>query len=76
LAEIARPGSTRETLAAVYRQGIAAQYNRDGAAEFVDWPTVNHALLKRYTKSGLIYIKRLAWKGYRIEWASSPEGDA
>ena len=61
LAEIARPGSTRESIAARFQMGIVDCHwaqNHD----FVDWPTVNAALLKRYTPSGLTYIKRLAWK--------------
>ncbi len=51
-------GSTRESIAVAYRLGIADQ----SLGDFVDWPIVNKALLKRYTKSGLIYIKRRAWK--------------
>lgn len=62
LTEIARAGSTRASIAAVYREGIRV-VSRQTPADFVDWPTVNAALLKRYTKSGLIHIKRLAWKG-------------
>jgi hypothetical protein len=62
LAEIARPGSTRESIAARYRLGIATCQHWENH-EFIDWPTVNRTLLTRYTKSGLIYIKRLAWKG-------------
>lgn len=58
LAEIARKGSTRDSIAAVYRLGIVDQHLGD----LVDWPTVNMALLKRYKASGLKYIKEKAWK--------------
>lgn len=68
LAEITRKGSTRESIAAVYRDGIRAYLVRGRhippeSSDFVDWPTVNGALLKRYKPSGLDYIKTLAWKG-------------
>lgn len=58
LAEMARKGSTRDSIAAIYRQGIIDHHWGD----FVDWPTVNKALLTRYTISGLTYIKAQAWK--------------
>jgi hypothetical protein len=61
LAEIARPGSTRETIAASYQLGII-DCEWEGRSDFIDWPTVNRALLARYTASGLNYIKQLAWK--------------
>ena len=28
----------------------------------VDWPLVNRAIMKRWSPSGLLYIKRQAWK--------------
>ena len=59
LDEIARPGSTQASIAAFYREGIRASL---GDHRFVDWPTVNAALLKRYKPSGLNRIKALAWK--------------
>ena len=57
VAEVERRGSTRESIAAVYRK-VITRPTRD----FVDWPTVNRAILARYRPSGLRYIKRLAWK--------------
>jgi hypothetical protein len=68
LTEIARPGSTRESIAAIYARGIREHASKtlcDG--DFVDWPTVNKAILTRYTVSGLNYIKAQGWKlaGYR-----------
>jgi hypothetical protein len=60
LAEIARTGSTRESIALVYRDGIRANLEAP-SSDVVDWPTVNAALLQRYTVSGLDYIKKRAW---------------
>lgn len=62
LAEITRKGSTRDSIASVYREGIRATLRRT-PEDFVDWPTVNAALLKRFKPSGLDYIKAQAWKG-------------
>lgn len=61
LTEIARKGSTRESIAAIYRDGIRANLQQQ-PPDFVDWPTVNKSLLDRYTWSGVAYIKALAWK--------------
>lgn len=61
LAEIARSGSTRESIARIYRSGIMECQEYGFTYGVVDWPRVNRALLKRYTPSGLLYIKTLAW---------------
>ena len=61
LAEIARPGSTRESIAALYADGLSAQFDSN-TWDFVDWPSVNGALLQRYRPSGLDYIKARGWK--------------
>lgn len=61
VAEVRRPGSTRESIATVYREGIRVSCYQL-PTEFIDWPTVNRAILTRYTKAGLVFIKRLAWK--------------
>lgn len=61
LAEIARTGSTRDSIAAVRRTQMTYSLVRHNE-DFVDWPTVNKALRKRYTVSGLHYIKTQAWK--------------
>jgi hypothetical protein len=66
LREIGRVGSTRESIAAIYRRGIQACHQVQEIAA-VDWHTVNAALLRRYTPSGLNYIKALAWKSDRRE---------
>ncbi len=59
--EIQRPNSTRDSIARVYAQGIN-EHVLGAAHDFVDWPTVNSLLLKRYAVSGLNYIKARAWK--------------
>lgn len=64
--EVLRQGSTRKSIAAVYRAGIVAfrqQQLRREPNDFIDWPTVNGEILKRFTPSGLNYIKQQAWKG-------------
>lgn len=61
LTEISRKGSTRESIALVYRDGIRAHL-KQAPPDFVDWPTVNAALLARYSVSGLNYIKAKAWR--------------
>lgn len=58
LAEIARDGSTRDSIAAIYHEALRVRLH-----EFTDWPSVQYALSQRYTRSGLIYIKQQAWKG-------------
>lgn len=61
LAEIARKGSTRDSIVAFYRDGIiACKWGTEGGN--VDWIAVNHAILERYKVSGLNYIKAKAWK--------------
>ena len=56
LTEIARPHSTRDSIAIVY--GAAIHDNVNGT----DWYTVNRILLDRYSMAGLLYIKRKAWR--------------
>lgn len=63
LDEIYRTGATRETIAGVYAECLRASMS--GGDDFIDWPSANRALLEKYSKSGLIYIKRRAWKGLR-----------
>jgi hypothetical protein len=61
LAEIARKGSTRDSIAVLYREGIRACLGPAGITG-LDWPAVNSAILSRYRVSGLNYIKAKAWK--------------
>lgn len=67
LAEIARPGSTRDSIAAVCAAGIRRHFGSDAAWDVGDWPTVTAALRQRYTWSGVDYILQLGWKlsGFR-----------
>ena len=67
LDEIARPGSTRESIAASYRVG------QRGLHEFIDWPSVRRALRRRYTPSGVDYIDTLAWSRRRIVRTNPPQ---
>jgi hypothetical protein len=53
LDEIAYPGTTRDD--AAQRYGWALQ--RDD----INWPVVNEAIIARWSKSALSYIKRKAW---------------
>ena len=62
LAEIDRKGSTRDSIAAVYADGIRAHLAAQKVTDQVNWAVVNKALLDRYEVSGLNYIKAKAWK--------------
>jgi hypothetical protein len=55
LAEIADKRMTRDDVAMTYAFAIRQH------AE-VDWPTVNQAIMNRWSQSALIYIKTKAWK--------------
>ena len=50
------PQITRKDIALTYRLAMQSQ-------ESVDWTKVNAAIIERWSKSGLKYIKELAWKG-------------
>lgn len=45
----------REDAALVYAQAL---HSRDP----IDWPSLNRAILKRWSRAGLAYIKARAWK--------------
>lgn len=62
LAEIANPRACRDSIAFCY--GRVLQRCKNSANDFagVDWAVVNEAILNRFKRSGLIYIKRLAWR--------------
>lgn len=49
----------REDAALVYAQAL---HSRDP----IDWPSLNRAILKRWSRSGLAYIKARAWKIARV----------
>lgn len=48
----------------LYRKHVAEAYSRALHHQItkVDWKTVNAAIVKRWSQSGLEYIKRLAWR--------------
>lgn len=49
-------GATRKSVAMTYR--LAMQSSAP-----TDWPTVNAAIIKRWSVSGLTWIKQQAWSG-------------
>lgn len=55
LAEIAMPEATRDSVGVTYELALAS-------SEATDWPTVNRAIMERWSRSGLEYVKRVAWK--------------
>lgn len=52
---------TRRSIAMTYR--LAMEQEKDADGEKIDWSKVNAAIIKRWSVSGLEYIKRLAWSG-------------
>jgi len=50
----------RNDIAITYR--LAMEADRD-KREKIDWQKVNAAIIERWSKSGLKYIKERAWKG-------------
>lgn len=54
LSVIAAPRSTRSDVAFAYAAAIALE-------EHPDWSAVNHAIIGRWSESGLQTIKRRAW---------------
>jgi hypothetical protein len=55
LEEIADPKMTRRQVALTYRLALLDQ-------DAVDWPTVNRAIVARWSLSALNWIKQFAWK--------------
>ena len=49
--------NTRKDIAKIYGQAL-----KEGLAG-TDWKLVNQAIIERWSITGLIYIKNLAWKG-------------
>lgn len=56
LREIAEPSIKRIDVAKTYALAIKS-------SEAVNWPVVNAAIIKRWSKSGLVWIKKQAWSG-------------
>jgi hypothetical protein len=69
--------TTKDLLEAVVdennrRNEIAASYALALAqADPVEWAVVNRAIMERWSKAGLIYIKERAWKLYEKAKQSS-----
>ncbi len=55
LSEIADPEFVRRGIALTYAMSITS-------SEEVDWHVVNHAIVRRWSRSGLVWIKQRAWK--------------
>ena len=60
LREIAAPEMKRDDAALTYAFGLRNAAN----GEKIDWPKVNAAIIARWSRSALIYIKERAWKIY------------
>jgi hypothetical protein len=58
LEEIADDRLKREDIAASYALAMKTP-------DKVDWPKVNRAIIDRWSKSGLVFIKERAWKVVR-----------
>lgn len=58
LNEIAMPAMKRIDVAKSYRLALESA-ERDA----IDWAKVNHAIIDRWSKSGLNWIKNQAWSG-------------
>ena len=57
LRDIAEPKATRKYLASTYRLAL-----RSSEFAAIDWSKVNRAIIKRWSRSALEWIKRDAWK--------------
>ena len=60
ITEAGDKATTRKDMALTYALGL-----RDFPG--VDWAAINAAILKRWSKSGLIWIKTQAWKLYESQ---------
>lgn len=59
LMECGIPQIKRNSIAITYR--LAMEAEREGR-EKIDWSKVNAAIIERWSKSGLQYIKNRAWR--------------
>lgn len=55
LNEINDLGLTQAQVAQTYAMALRNQKN-------VDWPTINHAIIERWSSYGLEQVKKAAWK--------------
>ena len=59
LAAIADPKKQRADVAALYARAIQGKLHRQGES---DWGQVNDAIINRWSKAALVWVKREAWK--------------
>ncbi len=60
LTEIETKACTRDVVAETYSQ-LLKLYRSSKEADW-DWAKINRAIIERWSKSGLLYIKGKAWK--------------
>jgi len=60
LMECGIPQIKRNSIAITYR--FAMEADQEGR-EKIDWEKINAAIIERWSKSGLQYIKKKAWAG-------------
>lgn len=48
---------TRKGVAELYETGLMIR-----PLNQIDWWTINHAIIERWSPAGLLYVKNLAWK--------------
>ena len=60
LVECGIPQIKRNDIAITYRFAMEADAQ---GREKIDWSTVNAAIINRWSRSGLLYIKKRAWDG-------------
>lgn len=60
LDEIANPKMRQKNIAQTYRLAMKS-------SEETDWATVNAAIVRRWSRSGLEHIKEMAWSGKCFE---------
>jgi hypothetical protein len=58
ISEIADKAMTRHSVAITYALAIQSGDNRN----LINWHRVNTAIIERWSRSGLEYIKRRAWR--------------
>jgi hypothetical protein len=62
LEAVAAPRAKRADIVPLYAELIRAMRAGDPTGVKVDWPAVNAAIIARWSRSGLTWIKTQAWK--------------
>ena len=60
LDEIKHKEVKRKHIAQTYALALRSSEHREGR---IDWAKVNKAIMDRWSRSGLVYIKNMAWSG-------------